>query len=72
MATLDKPYIPPYKQDTEYMIVTLDEYELPIFSASRPESIAEYTGMTRASVMSAITRGTELRGLDARIIRVKI
>ena len=69
---MDKPYIPPYKADTEYMLITLDEYELPIFSSNRPERIAEYTGMTKASVMSAITRGTELRDLEARIIRVKI
>ena len=54
------------------MLITLDEYELPIFSSSRPERIAEYTGMTRASVMSAISRGSEIRGMDAKIIRVKI
>ena len=69
---MDKPYYPPYKANVEYMLVTLDEYELPIFSADRPERIAEYTGMTSSSVLSAISRGSEIRGMDAKIIRVRI
>ena len=69
---MDKPYYPPYKADTEYMLITLDEYELPIYSASSPDEIADYTGMTKGSVMSAISRGSEVRGMDAKIIRVKI
>ena len=69
---MDKPYIPPYKKDTEYLIVTTDDLELPIYSASSPQDIADYLGMTKASVMSAISKSFTLRGQDARIIRVKI
>lgn len=39
-----------------YMAVTADQYELPIKWADSPQALAEMLGMTRQSVLSAVSR----------------
>lgn len=59
-----------------YMIVTADEYELPLAVLDTADQVARLLGKQRGDVYSAITRKTvsldKFNGYTYRIIKVEI
>ena len=56
---------------TVYLVVTADEYELPVLCAEDVEEIVEHFGGTKSSVFSTITRNSKFRR-KYRIHKVEI
>ena len=56
---------------TVYLVVTADEFELPVLCAEDVEEIVEHFGGTRASIHSCISRNAKFR-FKYRIHRVMI
>jgi hypothetical protein len=40
-----------------YMVVTVDEYETPIFFSDKVQNLAEYLGVSKSTVFSYIKKG---------------
>lgn len=55
-----------------YMAVTADEYELPVAITTNAAEMGKICGLTRASVLSSISKGHTCRKLNAKIIRLEI
>lgn len=59
-----------------YMIVTADEYELPLAVLDTADQVARLLGRQRGDVYSAITRKTvsldKFNGYTYRIVKVEI
>ena len=55
-----------------YMAVTADEYELPVAVVDSAAELAEIYGMTRESVLSALTRGSQRKNTKRKFIRLEI
>lgn len=55
-----------------YMAVTADEYELPVVVVDSPAELAEIYGMTKDSVLSALTRGSRRKNIKEKFIRLEI
>lgn len=56
---------------TVYLVVTADEFELPVLCAEDVEEIVEHFGGTKSSVFSTITRNSKFRR-KYRIHKVEI
>lgn len=56
----------------EYMLVSNDLYELPIFTAESTYKLAKIMGCTRSAVAEAIRHNSINRKYDARIVKVTL
>ncbi len=54
----------------EYMLVSNDEYELPIFTAESTGKLAKIMGCGRSTVTEAVRNQSINRQYNAKIIRV--
>ena len=57
---------------TEYMLVSNDEYELPIFTAESSYKLADIMGCCRSTVSEAIRNNSINREYNARIVKVTL
>lgn len=55
-----------------YMAVTADEYELPVAVVDSAAELAEIYGMTKGSVLSALTRESQRKNTKRKFIRLEI
>lgn len=55
-----------------YLAVTADEYELPVSVVDSPAELAEIYGMTRGSVLSAISNHSTCKYAKVKFIRIEI
>ena len=55
---------------TEYMLVSNDSYELPIFTAESMSKLAKIMGCGRSTVTEAIKHNAINRKYDAKIVKV--
>ena len=56
----------------EYMLVSNDEYELPIFTAGSTYKLARLMGCCQSAVTEAIRHNAINRKYDARIVKVTL
>ena len=56
----------------EYMLVSNDEYELPIFTAESTCKLAKLMGCTKSTVTEALRHNAINRKYDARIVKVTL
>ena len=59
-------------KSTEYMLVSNDEYELPIFTAESTNKLARLMGCCQSTVSEAIRHNSINRKYDARIVKVTL
>ena len=57
---------------TEYMLVSNDEYELPIFTAESTYKLARIIGCSQSTVAEAIRHNSINRKYDAKIVKVDV
>ena len=69
MAAKDWDIMKEMKQ-TEYMLVSNDSYELPIFTAESTYKLAKIMGCGRSTVSEAIRQNSINRKYDAKIVKV--
>ena len=55
-----------------YLAITADEYELPIAVTDTPAEMAQLVGLTRGSLLSAISRGSICESRNAIIMRLEV
>jgi hypothetical protein len=57
---------------TEYMLVSNDEYELPIFTAESTYKLARLMGCCQSTVTESLRHNAINRKYDARIVKVTL
>ena len=55
-----------------YMVVTADEYELPLFVANKVKDIAKFVDRKVDSVYCSITKGNVDKRLNAKYIKIEL